>query len=713
MSSFDPLARRRVHYFLLLVLLATAASVWSVKVHSAADRPSSLLPALPTPGADAAEPGSYLEARVGADQIRLPALAVDYRVQVHGDLAEVTVVQTFRNPLAIALAPRYLFPLPERAAVSALVMTVGEERVVGRFARRAAAERTFAAAEQAGKVASLLRQERPNQFTQRIANLMPGAEVRVELTFQEALRTDRGMYELVLPLVVGPRFETAGPRAVLDGIVPAAPVNGLTTTAPADRARVQVAVDLQAPVPVLGVDSPSHALAVTRRSAEHLSIALAAGRVPDNRDFVLRYQLGGADVSTGVQTHFEVEEGGYFSLLIEPPASIEQDSLLPREMVFLLDCSGSMSGLPMQASKRFMRAALETLRPQDSFRIIRFSDRATTFAATPQAATAANIAAGIAYTESLRGSGGTVMTAGIYQALAPPVADGVVRTVVFLTDGYIGNEAEILQLVATERQTARLYAFGVGAGVNRYLLETLARTGAGFARYLDPTDDADEVAEALAARLAEPLLTELAIDWGALPVTDVVPAQLPDLYAGQSVRIQGRYRHPAVGRVELKARSAAGPVRKGLDVVLDDQPERPALRQLWARARVGEEMHLLTTPPAARPRGRSDAQLREAITVLGERYGLVTRWTALVAVAEPIVQSRPHATVPAAVAVPAVAGVSPAAYGTGPLAFSGAGTPEPGIGLAMALLGFLGLLAHWRLRRWHRPEAGRIQAQAS
>src|SRR5690606_28700105 len=206
------------------------------------------------------------------------------------------------------------------------------------------------------------------------------------------------------------------------------------------------------------------------------NVALQEGRTIDNRDFVLRYRLAGAATEAGLLVQAD-ESGGYFSLLIEPPAAPADADVTLREMVFLLDCSGSMHGLPMDASKAFMREALRKLRPTDSFRIIRFSDDATEFSEAPLPATADNIRRGLAYTDGLRGMGGTMMARGIRRALEVPAPPGSLRIVTFLTDGYIGNEAEILRLVEELRGGARLYAFGVGSGVNRHLLDELGRAG--------------------------------------------------------------------------------------------------------------------------------------------------------------------------------------------------------------------------------------------
>ncbi|MGI9327233.1 MAG: VIT domain-containing protein [Pseudomonadales bacterium] len=699
---------RRPFITLLTVLIALAAGLLSHRLH--ADLPNTVLSPIDN---SQDEISGYLEAMVNEERVLLPALKVDYQVAVHGDLAQVKVVQTFANPLRVAITPRYLFPLHEDAAVSSLLMHVGDEVVVGEFQRRKRAQQTFAAAQAAGKVAAIVNQQRPNMFTQRIANLMPSAQVRVELGYTQRLRKQDGEYELVLPLVVGPRFNPPGARG-LNKAVPYAPVAGLTLPETLTEERVGLAVVLEAPVPVLAVSSRSHGLSVTRKSPQRLAVGFAEDRVVDNRDFVLRYRLGGDSVSAGVLSHWQSPQsdvesdrqgGGYFSLLIEPPADLRSEQVLPREMVFLLDCSGSMSGLPMAASKAFMRKALEGLGSKDRFRIIRFSDSATEFADSPLAATPANIAAGLAYTDQLRGGGGTVMTSGIYKALSAPAQAGVVRSVVFLTDGYIGNEVEVLRLVRNELGAARLYALGVGTGVNRYLLEALAKVGRGFVRYMDPTEDLDEVAQTLAMRLAQPVLTDLQIDWGDLPVTDLTPVQLPDLFAGESLQVQGRFTSPAQGQVLLSGLASAGRVSKPLWVELSERAQRPPVRSVWARAQVAEHMQQLLAPQAVRFEQRSDADVQELVTRLGEDYGLMTRWTSLVAVSSKVYQNDPSRTQAAPVALSKVAGVTGAAYGETQAqnwpAFSGAGTPEPSIWAA--LLGLVGLA--WLSRQksfWRR-----------
>ena len=408
--------------------------------------------------------GGYVEAEVAGQTIIFPTLKTDIDADVQGDLVTVTVVQTFANPVDRPLHATYLFPLNQHAAVYEMIMRVGEETVYAEIQRIEEARETFEQAKSEGKSAALLTQHRPNMFTQDIANLMPGLPIEVTLRYVQTVLKEDGDYRLVIPLVVGPRFQPAAADGVSDssaatgaGGVPrwqpedqglaAAQISGGATLSDSavsfnrweleqlpdyppvaelqvpeqiDAGRVAVRITLNAGMPIGDVFSDSHPL--TEQAGperRRLRLTLADGRVLDNRDFVLRYRLAGADHQAGVLSYAD-HRGGFFSLLIEPPAEPEAEQITPREMVFVLDVSGSMHGLPLEASKAFMRQALGKLRPSDSFRIIRFSDAATEFSARPLPATAGNVRRGIAYTDSLVGGGGTVMTSGILQALQVP-----------------------------------------------------------------------------------------------------------------------------------------------------------------------------------------------------------------------------------------------------------------------------------------------------
>ncbi len=680
-----------------------------------------LLFLLPLALARAGEPpvlAGSIEAEIDGRSVVLPSLRSDIHADIRGDLATVTVVQTFANPSGQALHARYLFPLNAGAAVYEMWMDVGGERVRAQIQEVEQAQRTFERAKSEGRAAALLKQQRPNMFTQQIANLMPGLPVTVTLRYVQTVPKVDGEYELVLPLVVGPRFnprDDAAPppdaapavgesipgRWQLDAPVPYPPVFGLELPPRIDEDRVSVQVDLHSALPIRAVSSRTHALATTVDSAGLWHVGLDAGRTIDNRDFVLRYALSGTANAAGLLVQRDAR-GGFFSLLIEPPAAPDDADISPREMVFLLDCSGSMSGLPMDASKAFMRQALRKLRPTDSFRIIRFSDRATEFSRTPRAATPDNIAAGLRYVDALRGMGGTMMASGIRQALETPPAPGVKRVVTFLTDGYIGNDYEILSLVGELLGDARVYAFGVGAGVNRFLLDEVGRVGRGFTRYMDPTEDVAAVAAELSDRLQSPVLTDIEIDWGGLPVTSVLPQQIPDLFAGQSIRIQGRFAEAAAGSIRIHGRAGTRAATLMLPVDLAaGRADGEAVGLVWARAAIAQKMRELSLPPRwFEQRGETPPQLakvRQQVTQLGLDFKLVTRWTAFVAVSEQIVNAAPDSASEADVPLPPVAGVTPAAYGSSAPAFTGAAGPEPATWASLVLVAVL--LSGTMLRR--------------
>ena len=660
--------------------------------------------------------GGHLEAKIDGKSVYFPTLKTAIDANIQGDLVTVTVKQTFANPLDKPLHATYLFPLNKDAAVYEMIMEVGDERVRADIQRIEQAQATFKKAKREGKSAALLTQHRPNMFTQDIANLMPDLPIHVTLRYVQNVAKKDGAYELVIPLVVGPRFQPVGagikpealnlsdhqvptknqkpkqggvaqwdlenPPELAGGATDAdsrthfgswemeqlpdyAPVGGLHIPDTIDFERVSLKLQLNSAVPIQTVDSATHQLKTDVLSDQRWDISLASGTTIDNRDFVLRYRLEGQSTQAGVLTHRD-ERGGFFSLLLEPPASASETEISPREMVFVLDCSGSMSGLPIEASKTLARTILQNLRPSDSFRIIRFSDKATEFSTQPLAANVENIQRGIEYLNSLRGSGGTVMSSGIKQALTAPLAANSVRMVMFLTDGYIGNEFEVLGLIHQHIDKARLFSFGVGTSVNRFLLSEMGRVGHGFARYLDPTEDVDEVVAALAQRLQSPVLTDMYIDWGDSKVTDVTPQPVPDLFAGQSLRIMGRYQQPGTYQIAIHGRSGGVKARLPLEITLPEQTEDGnAIALTWARSAVKQAMHQLSAPPGLRIDNLSDNDLKQQVVKLGLDYSLITKWTAFVAVSEKIYNTAPETTPTRPVPLAQVDGVSEKAYGKG------------------------------------------------
>lgn len=627
-------------------------------------------------------------ATLGEDRVELPLLHSDIDARIAGDLATVTVRQVFENPADTPLNATYLFPLMKDAAVYSMRMEVGDEIIEAQIQEKAKAQKTFEKAKAEGKAASLLQQHRPNMFTQQIANLMPDLPVTVTLQYVQTVPRVDGNYELVLPLVVGPRYEGDAAPAPL----PAYPdTAGLNLPADAVTERVAIRTSITAPVDIAHVWSETHEVRITGEG-QRRQITLPAGRVKDNADFVLRYTLAETQTLAGLLAHKD-ERGGFFSLMIEPPKLAPAQPATAREVVFVLDTSGSMNGAPIDASKAFMDHALAGLKPDDYFRIIRFSDTATAYASQAQRATPANLLEAAAFVQTLSAGGGTEIANAISTAFATPQPRDTLRLVVFLSDGYIGNEAEVLRTIDTVIGAARIYAFGVGTSVNRYLLDEMARVGRGEVRYIDPTEAGLDAARSFAAQIETPVLTDISVDWGNLDVADVTPALLPDLFTGGALRVQGRYDGGGPRTITIRARANGQPVEMPLLLTLPEEPTTgtDAVALIWARARIADLMRATAINPSR--------DVQAAVTRLGLAFNLATRWTSFVAVSRRVVNTDPGSAADADVPLAQAKGVPASAY---PQAIAGSSTPEPA---AIAGMAALGLLTAHQLRRRRRKQA--------
>ncbi len=642
-------------------------------------------------------------ARVDGQLIELPMLDSAYAINIEGDMATVELRQTFSNPSQIPLEAEYLFPLNQKAAVFGMTMRVGDEIVQAVIREKKAAEAEYKQAASDGKAAALLTQHRPNMFTQKIANLMPGLPVEVTLKYVQMVPKIDGQFELVVPMIVGPRYESTQAEDLAQdddapkqnatwsvSPLPAYPlVAGLDLPDSFLSDRVSLDVNMVAGVEVSQFASPTHPLDITETD-DGLGARFTQGRVMDNKDLVLRYMLGGDTLQAATLTHHD-DRGGFLSVMIEPPAVPDEATATPREMVFVLDTSGSMSGQPIAASKRFMDAALKGLRPDDYFRIIPFSNATRHFAQDATRATRSNIRAGRRFVSNLSAGGGTEIDNAIRTAFATESPADTMRIVVFLSDGYIGGEAQVLRTIREQIGQARIYAFGIGSSVNRYLLDSMAEEGRGYARYVGLDENAMEVAEVMAANLKTPLLTDIEIDWGALDVSEVTPARLPDLFAGNSLRVYARYKGADQGQITLKGLVQGRKAEMPVKLVLSDQKGEAALPLIWARNQISAMERRIAV------RDRAEAA-NDKITQLGLTYSLQTRNTSFVAVSQKVVNSTGQTAKPAGVPLPMVSGVTNKAY---PQGFAGSSSPEPEAMLGMILVAAMTLLG-LRPRRWAR-----------
>ena len=619
-----------------------------------------LLAALPAGALPQA--GSLQILRNGQPAGFCPLRHTDVKAGISGFIARVLVTQDFQNPSSEKIEAVYTFPLPQNAAVDDMTIQVGARTIRGQIKRREDAAAIYARAIQEGQLAALLDQERPNIFTQTVGNVPPGESVRVMISYLVQLKYTDGSYEFVFPMVVGPRYipgtvaigHQGGGWAPDTDRVPDASRITPPVAAPGTRAGhdISLAVALDAGVPIQNLRSPTHQIDVNRTGADSAMLLLHNASEIPNKDFILRYSVAGATLVEGLLTHaapasprvIPVATGmrpaqtqGYFSLIIQPPRRFPESDVTPKELIFVLDSSGSMNGFPEEKSKELINYALGGLYPGDTFNVIKFSGDTAVLFDKPLYPSAENLRLAKEFVNNNWGGGGTEMMGAIRAALAPSGSPDHVRIVVFLTDGEVGNDMEILGEIR-KHPNARVFAYGIGSSVNRFLLDKMAEEGRGEVEYVSYKPDSQEAADAahrLYEHLRAPLLTDITLDFGRLPVTDVYPRHIHDLFSGRPVVVTGRYTAPAQGAVRLLARRAGDFYSREIPVSLPAQEnQNNAVASLWARDKIDD---LMSQDWAGVQQGTLRADLRQQITQLGLDYHLMTQFTSFVAVEDRVV----------------------------------------------------------------------------
>jgi len=520
--------------------------------------------------------------------------------------------------------------------------------VRGVIKQREEARAIYEKAKQTGPVAALLDQERPNIFTQAVANIMPGEHVVVTISYLQTLEYEDGAYKFVFPMVVGPRYipgqptgKQAGGWAPDTDKVPDASKITPQVTPKGTRTGQDISIELaiDAGVPLQQLRSNSHEIDVSRTGAGSALVKLKSLAEIPNKDFILKYDVAGEQMSDAVlsqaaEANGKLGPGGYFTLILQPPARVPESDITPKELVFVLDTSGSMWGFPLEKAKELVSHALDELYPGDTFNIITFSGDTHILFPEPVFPTAENIRKAKALLSTRTGGGGTEMMKAIRAALVPSDSQDHLRVVCFLTDGYVGNDLEIIGEVQ-KHTNARVFAFGIGTAVNRFLIEGMAKAGRGESEIVTLNDKADAAAHRLYQYLRSPLLTDVSIDWGGLPVTDVFPQRLPDLFSGKPLVVSGRYTAATNGTIRIRGKGAGEDFVREIPVSLSGSSGGYRIQpSFWARRKIDD---LMSQDWAGLQSGSMKPALQKEITQLGLDYRLMTQFTSFVAVEERVV----------------------------------------------------------------------------
>ena len=656
--------------------------------------------------------GLFVKTQNTAREQVFPLKQTEVKAKIAGNISRVEVVQKFENPFPESLEAVYVFPLPDEAAVDDMEIKIGDHTIKADIKLREEALEIYEQARQQGRTAGLLEQERSNIFTQSLANIKPGEKIEVTIRYTESLKFADGDYEFVFPMVVGPRYisgNTTPPNAPNSRGGDSSESPGARNTTPpnpplvrggdsqfpplawegdsqfpplawegdsqfppeawggqggvntdADRINppvlppgtisghnIAVSVEIDAGVAIGDVRSTSHQI-TTDRSGNIVRVQLANSDTIPNKDLILRYRVAGENTRATILTQSD-KRGGHFATYLIPALNYKTNEIVPKDVVFLMDTSGSQQGEPLAKSQELMRRFIQGLNPNDTFTIIDFANTAKALSTTPLANTAENRQRAINYIDKLQANGGTELLNGIQAVMNfPAAARGRLRSMVLITDGYIGNENEVLALVQRSLKPGnRLYSFGVGSSVNRFLLNRLAEVGRGTSQVIRQDEPSASAAEKFFRQINSPVLTNIQISWeGMGEKPEIYPIAAPDLFASGPLVLFGKKTDRAPGQLRIRGTLAGGTAYEQILPVNFAQSGssrqrestsvsatatdfgNPAVAQLWGRSRIKDLMNQMFS-------GETKS-LVEAVTNTALSYRLLSEYTAFVAVSEEV-----------------------------------------------------------------------------
>ncbi len=559
---------------------------------------------------------------------------------ISGMIARVRLQQQFKNTSAEWMEGVYVFPLPEQAAVDRLNIQVGERRIEGVIKERAEAKAMYQRAKSSGQRTALVEQERPNLFTTSVANIAPGETVVVEISYQQMLHYQRGRFSLRFPMTLTPRYIPG--EQIIDADEPISikgsgwsfntdQVRDASRITPPVRlshetedSRMRIKVTLDAGMELSRINSLYHDIEFNRQGQVY-SVELLNGAVAMDRDFELVWQPAlGAEPEAALFKETIAGED-YALIMLMPPVAesfpVAQQSL-PREVVFIIDTSGSMAGVSMQQARAALLMALKTLQPVDRFNIIEFNSVTRRLFSQSVQADQQSLDVAQRFVQNLRADGGTEMKPAIEAALDSDALEGYVRQVVFMTDGSVGNETALFALIENKLQHSRLFTVGIGSAPNSYFMRKAAEFGRGSYTYIRSQDEVYGRMQALFAQLQSPQLSHIQLNWSGESTPQLWPQRLPDLYRDQPLLISAKL---DVANTHLTVSGRMGGQVWQRRLALDSHQQHSGVAVLWARNQIADWMDQVV-------RGGQQAKLRQQIVDLALKHQMVSKYTSLVVV---------------------------------------------------------------------------------
>jgi len=578
-------------------------------------------------------PGEYVPA---------PLLRTDVKIIVTGMIARAEVSQKFTNSSDKWVEGIYVFPLPENSAVDYMKMIIGERVIEGQIKERQEAKRIYKKAKKEGKKAALIEQERPNIFTNSVANIGPGETVKIVIQYQEDLRYDRGSFSLRFPLVVGPRYIPG--KSEIKGFSGSGWAKNTDRVPDAERITppvlhpdkgkinpVSIHVILDAGFPLQELKSPYHEINYKTEGTEY-TISLKGGEIPADRDFVLEWtpKIGYAPDAALFTEELKGEK--YILLMLMPPAPDNQKiNRIPKETIFIVDTSGSMDGTSIRQAKRALVLAVEKLHSADSFNIIEFNNNYKKLFPHSRSVTDSSRETALSYVRNLRASGGTNMLPALKAALKNQPETEKVRQVIFITDGLVGNESALFTCIKQNLAKSRLFTVGIGSAPNSYFMSKAAEFGRGTYTHIGRVTEVEEKMKKLFSKLESPVLTDINVNWHESNI-EAYPDRIQDLYLGEPIVVSAKMNSLPGDNLEVTGNRGKTPWKVNLN--LQGGSLETGIHKLWARRKIENLMDKYRTGPG------NKSEYREMIVDVALKHHMVSKFTSLVAVE--ITKSRPE-----------------------------------------------------------------------
>lgn len=552
---------------------------------------------------------------------KLPLKSTKVDVEISGVIADVNVKQVYTNTGKSAIEAIYVFPASTRAAVYDMLMTVDGREIRAVIKEKQQAREMYDRAKREGRITSLLEQERTNVFKMKVANILPGATVKVDMKYTELLIPTNKIYEFVYPTVVGPRYVSS--EEMIDSIAESWTKNPYLDEAMKPTSSFDLQLGLSTSIPIKDLTCETHKNEVKFLSKSDAKFTL---KEPEggNRDFILKYRLAGNAIESGILTYSDPNGENYFLAMMQPPQRPSASDIPAREYVFIVDVSGSMNGFPLTISKLTMTNLLNKLNKKDLFNIVFFAGGSKLYSEVSLPVTKENISKAIDFMDSRSGYGGTELITALKRAMNLNLKKNYSRSFIILTDGYVSVENETYDYIRDHLGEANFFSFGIGSSVNRGIIEGMAHVGYGEPFVATRPAEAKKLSRKLIKYISNPVLTNIKYQFSGIELYDVLPQQIPDLFTERPLVISGKFKGEAKGKLIINGLSGDKPFSNTIEIKSNTSEKAKALKHLWAR----EKIRLLADYYDL----RIDEKKKKELINLSLKYNLLTRFTSFIAI---------------------------------------------------------------------------------